>query len=120
MANISFFDDPGLVPQPRDQIRVESVTLKPYTDGRRVRVDVHITPFGPADRPNLDISVQDDHGNEVTSMSVIETMTNDLNLTFHLPAAAAVAGEHYTVTVKLFYDPQSIQHTGTARVALPS
>lgn len=120
MAEISFFDDPGQAPQPRDQIRVETVKLEPYPDGRRVRMDLHVTPFGPADRPNLEISVQDEAGKQVASMSVIETMTNDLSLTIHLPAEAATAGGQYTVEVSLFYDPQSIQHTKATSVALPS
>jgi hypothetical protein len=118
MADITFFDDPGQAPQPRGQIRLEQVSLDPYPDGRRVKISLRTTPFGPTDRPNLEITVRNPAGDEVASMSVIESLENDLALTVHLRGEENPTGT-YHVEVSLFYDPKTIQHSKTADFALP-
>jgi hypothetical protein len=118
MTDIHFFDDPGSTPQPRDEIRVEDISLDPYPDGRRVRIAIRLTPFGPTDRPNVNIAVRDEAGQEVTTMSVIETLENDFALTIHLRGEEVPKG-NYTVNVELFYDPETVQYTKTAHFMLP-
>lgn len=118
MTDIHFFDDPGSAPQPRESIRVEHVALEPYPDGRRVKISLRLTPFGPADRPNLNIAVRDEAGLEVATMSVIESLESDFALTIHLRGAETPQGD-YAVEVSLFYDPQTIQDTRTAQFTLP-
>ena len=118
MADIHFFDDPGSTPQPRDQIRIEDISLEPYPDGRRVKIAIRLTPFGPTDRPNVNITVRDEAGQEDATMSVIETLENDFALTIHLRGEETPKGR-YTVEVALFYDAETIQDTQTARFRLP-
>jgi len=118
MADMTFFDDPGQTPQPRDQIRLEQVSLHPYPDGRRIKIGLRITPFGPTDRPNLEIAVRNPAGAEAASMSVIESLENDFALTIHLRGEDNPTGT-YHVEVHLFYDPETIQHSLTASFALP-
>jgi hypothetical protein len=118
MVDINFFGDPTQTPRPRDQIRVEDVTLEPYPDGRRVKVGLRITPFGPTDRPNLDIVVRDEEGKEAATMSVIETLENNFALTIHLRGEEVAHGT-YDVEVRLFYDATSTQDSETASFVLP-
>jgi hypothetical protein len=115
--NLSFFPDPNLAPKPREEIQLESLDLTPYPDGRRVKVDLAITPFMPMDRPSLEISVTDEDENLVASLSVVETNTHALNLTVHLKTAEQPKGR-YTFRVDLYYE-QHIQHSLHQTIHLP-
>jgi hypothetical protein len=119
MTNITFFDDPGEAPRPRDQIRVESVDLEPYPDGRRVKVTLRITPFGPTDRPTVNITVRDEDQLELASASVIETMDNNLSLTLHLRGEDPPVGTH-SIEVGLFYDSEDAHDSKITSLTLPS
>jgi hypothetical protein len=114
--NLSFFPDPNLAPKPREDIQLESLDLSPYPDGRRVKVDIAITPFMPMDRPNLEISVTDEYENLVASLSVVETNTPTLDLTVHLKTDEPPRGQ-YTFQVDLYYD--HIQHSLHKSIRLP-
>ncbi len=57
---------------PRKDVRITGITATPYDDRRRVRVEIEITPF--AERPNLDISIQNERGQVVASASAIAIM----------------------------------------------
>lgn len=111
MSNVNFFDLAPQASQPRDAIRLEELDAEPYPDGRRVRVSLRITPFGPDDRPNLLIVAQNEAGEELASMSVIESMHNDLSVTIHLRGEEITQGTTYTLSVDLFYEPGEIQDT---------
>jgi hypothetical protein len=115
--NLSFFPDPDLAPKPREEIQLESLDLAPYPDGRRVRVDLAITPFMPMDRPSLEISVTDEDENQVASLSVVETNTHVLNLTIHLKTAEPPKGR-YNFQVDLYYDDH-VQHSLHQSIQLP-
>jgi hypothetical protein len=114
--NLSFFPDPNLAPRPREEIQLEALKLTPYPDGRRVKVDLSITPFMPMDRPNLEISVTDKDEYQVTSLSVVETNTHVLDLTVHLKTVEQPEGQ-YTFRVDLCYD--DIQHSLQKSIRLP-
>jgi hypothetical protein len=116
--NLSFFPDPNLAPKPREEIQLESLDLAPYSDGRRVKVELTITPFMPMDRPSLEISVLDEDDNLVTSLSVVETNIHVLSLTVHLKADGQPKGQ-YTVRVDLYYDQEDIQHSLEKSIRLP-
>jgi hypothetical protein len=116
--NLSFFPDPNLAPKPREEIQLESLDLAPYSDGRRVKVELTITPFMPMDRPSLEISVLDEDNNLVTSLSVVETNTHVLDLTVHLKADGQPKGQ-YTFRVDLYYDQEVVRHSLQKSIRLP-
>jgi hypothetical protein len=107
--NIDFFADPGLSPKPRAEIRIEELSLQPYSDGRRVRVEMQLTPFAPADRPNIEITVQNRDGTEVASLSIIETVHRVLGVTIHLREPEPQG--QYEFVAELYYPEQAVQHT---------
>ena len=115
---LNFITDPELVPRPREEIRIEALSLTPYEDGRRIRVNIKITPFSPFDRPNLEITAFDPAGDEIASMSVIGSIHHALELTMHLRRAKLLPGS-YTFQVDLFYDREDIQHTASGAITLP-
>ncbi len=116
--NIDFFADPGLVPKPRSEIKIEKLHLEPYKDGRRVRVDLELTPFAPADRPNIEITVRKTDGTEVASLSIIETVQRVFGVTIHLREPEPPQGI-YEFRAELYYPEQTAQHTATGAITLP-
>src|SRR5258708_4374972 len=104
MSNIDFFN-PGDVPQPRDQIKVEKLLAKPYPDGWRVRVTVDITPF--QDRPSLELSIQTVAGRSVSSLSVIETMVRHMEFTVHIRGLESPEGDYIALAALYYGDDPS-------------
>jgi len=103
MSNIDFFEQKD-VPQPRDQIKIESLEAKPYPDGWRVRLKIDVTPF--QDRPNLEISLKNTEGRQVSQLTVIETMHRHMEFTVHIRGVTTPVGS-YTLGVGLYYDDLS-------------
>jgi hypothetical protein len=94
-----FFTDPTDIPLPPDEVRIRQFRAEPWPDGRRVRVCLEITPFQK--RPNGELSIHDADGNEVASLTIIETIDPKMDLTVHLrvpePAGA------YTARAIIYY-----------------
>lgn len=116
--DINLIDDPNLVPKPRDEIAIQSLKAIPFADGRRIRVDIQITPFNPQDRPSLQLITTMADGTELASMEVVSTMQSSLRLTVHLRQPGSTDGT-YTVEARLFFDPADIQHSANASFTLP-
>ncbi|WP_119072884.1 hypothetical protein [Aggregatilinea lenta] len=109
-------NNPGM--RPRDEVRIERVEAEPFPDGRRIRVQVDVTPF--RERPNLEIVLHDAQGRNVGEASVIATMTFKMEFTLHLRGMADPAGS-YTVDVALYYDdPLAPQDQRRIDLSLPS
>ncbi len=81
-----------------EETRITLLKAEPYPDGRRVRVNLEITPF--RERPYIEILLSDAHGDEVASTTIVEPMTWKLELTLHLRGARPGP---FTLEAKLFY-----------------
>lgn len=106
--DLNFFADPGLAPKPRQEIRIEKLTLTAYPDNRRVRVELEITPFAPKDRPNIEITALRSDGIPVGSTTIIEAVQRTIGLTLHLREPQP-HGE-YQVVVQLNFGEEPVQH----------
>jgi len=95
--------EPDEVPQPPEAVTFESLQARVYPDGRRVRVDVKLTPF--LERPNLEFTILNAQGKEVASLSVIESMDHKFEMTAHLRGPLPT-GQHL-LRGELFYEPDS-------------
>src|SRR5688572_13467849 len=116
--DLNFFADPGLAPKPRSEIQVESLTVTPYPDGRRLRVEIELTPFAPMDRPNLELTASKPDGIQVGSVSIIEAAQRTLSLTMHIREPQP-SGE-YTLRVDLYYGEEPPQSTISENVQIPN
>ncbi len=116
---LNFITDPTQHPRPREEIRIQSVKLAPYPDGRRVRVEIDLTPFGPSDRPNLQITATHSDGTEAASIHIVETMHRSISLTAHLRHPGTTDGK-YIFTTRLFYDPAVSQDVVETQLTLNS
>ena len=94
-----FFTDPNDVPVPPEEVKIRELQAKPYSDGRRVGVRFHITPF--LKRPNVEITIHNEAGHEVANLNVVEVIENQMTFTMHLQGASP-SGKH-TLTMRLFY-----------------
>lgn len=101
---INIFDDPRLVPQPRNLIRIERLEATPYPDRTRVHLDVRVTPF--QERPNLLITARDSAGMIVAELNVIATMHHQMEFTMHLRGKSDTTGD-YSLSAELFYETRN-------------
>ncbi|NJL93407.1 MAG: hypothetical protein HC915_06585 [Anaerolineae bacterium] len=99
--SINFFE-PGDVPKPRDQIRIERIESSLYADRRRLKVTIHVTPF--LERPNLAVRLitTEDEPHTVGEMNIIETMHRKMEFTLHLRSNTDPAGD-YLLQARLYY-----------------
>ena len=104
MSDIPLYGPDEEVPMPRAraEMRFTAVTVKPYPDGRRVKLNFAFTPF--IERPSVEVSVTNAQGHEVASLSLIEAMDTEFDFTVHLRGPQP-EGEH-TLRLVMFY-PQS-------------
>ncbi len=101
MTDLPLYDDPEDVPTPvaRADMRFEAVSVQPYADGRRVKLQFKFPPF--VDRPNVDAWVTNADGHVVGALSLIEAMEQDFDFTLHLRGPEP-RGEH-VLHLALFY-----------------
>jgi hypothetical protein len=82
-----FFTDPTEVPLPPSEVRIRELRADLLPDGARLRVYLEVDPFQK--RPNADLTLLDRDGQELSSVSIIESMTRKMELVMHLRGAAA-------------------------------
>ena len=93
-----FFPEDNLTRATPEETKINSLSAQPYPDGRRVRVNIEVTPFQK--RPYIEVVLNDAHGDEVASTSLVEPMSWKLEFTMH------VRGEienPYTLNARLYY-----------------
>lgn len=76
------FQDPEEIPLPKQEVRIRALKADPWPDGQRVRVYVEIDPFQYP--PNLDLAILAADGRELSSISIIESMTRKMEMTMHV------------------------------------
>lgn len=99
-----------------EETHITSLTAEPYPDGRRLRVNIEITPFQA--RPYIEVSLRNAADEEVASASVVEPMSWKLEFTLHLRGELH---NPYTLEAHLFYPegPSDEPRTVTFEVKPP-
>lgn len=118
MSELVEFVEAEDVPLPKEEVRIRRLAARPYADGRRVRLDVALSPF--LERPNLEFEAFDPGGGTVATMSVIESMDHEFELTLHLRSLEP-KGLH-TLRLTLFYPegPAPVTAETTFEIKPPS
>lgn len=99
---IKFFDDLSHIAnrRPPEEVRITDLSFAAAgSDKRRVAVAFEITPF--LERPSLDITITNDHGQKAGSLTVIEALQPAFSLTIHLRDAQPT--ERYHARAELYY-----------------
>lgn len=103
MQPINFFDDPEKRGRAREDVRLKQLGLYVYEDARRVAIGFNLTPF--AERPSLEVTATNEEGQVAGSMTVIEALSANFNLTMHLRDESPT--DHYTIDVVVFYKDEN-------------
>jgi len=113
MAEIPLYDESGDMPaaRPRAEVRFGEVAVRPYPDGRRMKLHFSLTPF--LERPSVEITVTNLSGGEVASLHLIEAMDTAFDFTVHLRGPEP-RGDHRLHLV-LFY-PESDEPNAARQV----
>ncbi|MDL1912228.1 hypothetical protein FBQ81_16295 [Chloroflexi bacterium CFX6] len=93
-----FFPEDHLDRMTPEETRITSLSAEPYPDGRRLRINIEITPFQK--RPHLDVTLKDGDGDEVTSASLVEPLNWKIEFTMHIRGELK---NPYTLKADLFY-----------------
>lgn len=93
-----FFPEDNLDRAAPEETRITSLSVEPYPDGRRLRVNIEMTPFQK--RPHLDVTIMNGDGDEIASANVVEPMSWRIEFIMHLRGGLK---NPYTLEAKLFY-----------------
>jgi hypothetical protein len=94
-----FFADPSEVPLPPNEVRIRELRAEPWPDGRRVHIYLEVDPFQL--RPNADLVIKNDQGDEVSQINIIESMDRKIEATMHLRVTSP--STQYKVFATLYY-----------------
>ncbi len=84
---------------PPAEVRFSELRVEPWPDGRRLRVHVSLTPF--QQKPDLEATIFDAAGEEVSHASIIENAEPRFVFTMHI--RAQTISVIYTLTAKVSY-----------------
>ena len=93
-----FFPEDNLTRNVPEETRITTLSALPYPDGRRVHVNIEMTPFQK--RPHIEILLTDANNEEVASTTVVEPMSWKLELTMHVRGEV---NNPYTLEATLYY-----------------
>jgi hypothetical protein len=94
-----FFPEDNLHRTAPEETRILSLSAEPYEDGRRVRVNIEISPF--EQRPHLEFLLTDAENKEISAASFVEPMAWKLEFTMHLRTKPADGP--LNLTANLYY-----------------
>jgi hypothetical protein len=100
-----FFEDEDEAPRLPEEVEIVEVQVRPLPDGRRVAVQVTLTPF--AEYPSFDVTILRPDGTEERTLSVVSAMERTTVLTMHLSRPDGVP--EYVARVELVHDGAVLQ-----------
>ncbi|HXF85018.1 MAG TPA: hypothetical protein VNK49_06465 [Anaerolineales bacterium] len=93
-----FFPEDNLQRTTPEETRITALSVAPYPDGRRLRVNIEITPFQK--RPHIEVTITGADGVEVASTNIVEPLSWKLEFTMHLRGELK---NPYTLEAILYY-----------------
>lgn len=93
-----FFPEDNLDRAVPEETHITSLSAEPYPDGRRVHINIEITPFQK--RPHLEVTLTNGSGDEIASTSLVEPLSWKIEFTMHLRGEL---NNPYTLDAKLYY-----------------
>lgn len=115
IMDLHFISDPELAPKPRSELKITDLHAAAL-DSTRYRINITLTPFAPADRPNLDIVLMDTEDYILGSTSIIEAVQRKLSLILHQRTAESNQINKIKVLAQLYFEPEDILHSETIQI----
>lgn len=82
-------------------VRVLSLKAAPLSEPQKIRVTIHLTPFQQP--PDLAFLILDQNKVEVASVSMIETVLNEINFVMHIRKKNTSLSGAYQLSVDVLY-----------------
>ncbi len=82
LPDIMFFEDEDEAPRLPREVEITEVQARPLADGRRVVIQVALTPF--IESPSFDVTILRSDGTTERTLSVVAAMDRINTLTVHL------------------------------------
>ena len=76
------FVDPDEIPLTPEEVRFLGVVAEPFSDNRRIRLTINLTPFQQP--PEIEIFALNPAGERVTEATIIGAPNKQMSLTMHL------------------------------------
>ena len=93
-----FFPEDNLTRAVPEETKILSLSAETYPDGRRLRVNIEVTPFQQLHY--IAVVLNDKDNNEVASTSIVEPLSWKLEFTMHLRGEL---NNPYTLNAKLYF-----------------
>ncbi len=91
----------GVIPLPPADVRILELKAEPVADDGPVRLRVYIDTTAFQQRPHLEVSLLDAHGDEIASVNIIEPMGRKNVFTMHVRGSQK-SGQ-FGLVARLFY-----------------
>ena len=105
MPDLLFFLDQEEAPRQPDQVKITEVQVHPLPDGRRIAVQVTLTPF--VESPAFDVTILRPDGAVERTLSVVSAIDRTSTLTVHL--SRPDHAPEYIARVELFHQGAVLQ-----------
>ena len=115
LPDILFFEDEDEAPRLPHEVEITEVQARPLPDGRRVVIQVALTPF--IEPPSFDVTILRPDGTAERALSVISTMDRMNTLTMHLTRPERLP--EYVARVELVHAGAVLQ-TREVRFSMPA
>jgi len=115
LPDILFFEDEDEAPRLPHEVEITEVQARPLPDGRRVAVQVALTPF--IESPSFDVTILRPDGTVERTLSVVSTMDRINTLTMHLTRPEQLP--EYVARVELVHAGAVLQ-TREVRFSMPA
>ena len=115
LPDIMFFEDEDEAPRLPHEVEITKVQARPLPDGRRVVIQVALTPF--IEYPSFDVTLLRPDGATERTLSVVSTMDRVNTLTMHLRRPERLV--EYVARVELVHAGAVLQ-TREVRFSMPA
>jgi hypothetical protein len=109
-----FFPEDNLTRAVPEETKILSLNADPYPDGRRLHVNIEVTPFQK--RPYIEVLLNDKDENEIGSTHIVEPLSWKLEFTMHLRGEL---NNPYTLKAKLYFPDGPSQEPVTFSFDVP-
>jgi hypothetical protein len=117
--DMGFFQtDPNVERMVPADTRLLNLRAEPYSDGKRLKVGLDLTPF--QQKPYLDLALTNSSGELVATTSIVEPVNWNLELNLHIRKTSISSNGVYKLTVVISYPDLGEVDRRDLTIAIPS
>lgn len=97
--DIQFFDNREDAPKNRDDVRILRARTEMAPEGRRVAVDMELTPF--IERPTIEVRLVNNRGESAGLTNIIESLDHIIRIVMHM--RDKTPADKYQAQIRIYY-----------------